>query len=259
MNPEMCTKAFCKMFEILAGFQLKPAASTSSSAAAAAATPSAGHPSVRARAVHLCEAPGAFVAATSHYLRQQYGDALDYDWRGVTLNPYYEGNDPQLTVEHDGFLLSTFDRWMFGYNDVGDIRSSKCVTWLQEKIILQEQEVTAAAAAAASDGGAQAAAARGSDSGGAAATTTAAEAEGGLSSVVEGEGDACGVYLVTADGSVRTTFFGNATRFTEVYSCLSPCTALHCTALRSYLFLPREASSVHTRPTLAAMAVVGML
>lgn len=98
VGPEMCTKAFCKMFEILSAFQLSPPSASapapapaSAAGTATATATAAGHAMTRARVVHLCEAPGAFVAATNHYLRQQYGDSLDFDWTGVTLNPYYEG------------------------------------------------------------------------------------------------------------------------------------------------------------------------
>lgn len=51
IGAEMGTKAFCKLFEILVEFQLAPFGPQVST-------------------VHLCEAPGAFVAATNHYLRQ---------------------------------------------------------------------------------------------------------------------------------------------------------------------------------------------
>ena len=45
-------------------------------------------PSTSFRSVHVCEAPGAFIAATNHYLRQTFRDDLDWDVRegeGVAL------------------------------------------------------------------------------------------------------------------------------------------------------------------------------
>ena len=105
IRAEMSTRAFCKMFELLSGYNLAPQ------------TPAV-------RTVHLCEAPGAFIAATNHYLRQTFRDALTLDWTGVTLNPYYEDNDPEAMVSDDKFILQTFGHWMFGADDKGDIRSA---------------------------------------------------------------------------------------------------------------------------------------
>ena len=94
---------------------------------------------------HVCEAPGAFIAATNHYLRQPHFEALKWEvsvssmaaapathpsrvflytrvfyifstatattrasltpitvqWTGLTLNPYYEANDPAAMVSDD--------------------------------------------------------------------------------------------------------------------------------------------------------------
>lgn len=105
---EMGTKAWCKMFEILVAYQLQP-------------------PTPECTSVHLCEAPGAFITATNHYLRQIYQDALQLQWRGITLNPYYEDNDPESMVHLDSFIIKTFDRWSFGADDKGDIRSSASI------------------------------------------------------------------------------------------------------------------------------------
>lgn len=50
---EMGTKAWCKMYEILVAYELAP-------------------PTPECSTVHVCEAPGAFITATNHYLRQMY-------------------------------------------------------------------------------------------------------------------------------------------------------------------------------------------
>ena len=53
LQVEMGTKAWCKMYEILVAYELAP-------------------PTPKCNTVHLCEAPGAFITATNHYLRQMY-------------------------------------------------------------------------------------------------------------------------------------------------------------------------------------------
>merc|ERR1719399_2061359 len=65
--PELGTGAFLKMYEMLECWDLKPTG-----------------PDVRT--VHLCEAPGAFISATNHYVRQHFGERLDLSWTGFTLN-----------------------------------------------------------------------------------------------------------------------------------------------------------------------------
>jgi hypothetical protein len=77
--PEMCTKAFLKLFEILVGFDLVPPApassgtntGTSTSPTGTAPASGSGQSPVHARVLHLCEAPGGFVSATNHFLRQR--------------------------------------------------------------------------------------------------------------------------------------------------------------------------------------------
>jgi hypothetical protein len=82
-SPELCTVAWAKMYEILHRYQLLL------------------RQSGPIRTAHVCEAPGGFIAATNHYLRQLNGDHLDWDWVAMTLNPYFEDNDNEAMVEDD--------------------------------------------------------------------------------------------------------------------------------------------------------------
>ena len=100
---EMCTNAFVKMLEMLATQHMLPVE----------------HGPVTT--VHVCEAPGAFIAATNHYLRQQFGAALDWEWTALSLNPYYEGNDLAAMIDDDAFILNTLPHWYFGADNSGNI------------------------------------------------------------------------------------------------------------------------------------------
>ena len=53
------------------------------------------------RSVHLCEAPGAFVASLNHFLKSHY-NGMDWQWVANTLNPYYEGNDLEAMLDDEG-------------------------------------------------------------------------------------------------------------------------------------------------------------
>lgn len=61
---ELCTTAWAKMYESIVSFDLLPAAGS-----AALGHLETGQPAVGS--VHLCEAPGAFISATNHYIRTQ--------------------------------------------------------------------------------------------------------------------------------------------------------------------------------------------
>jgi cap2 methyltransferase len=63
--------------------------------------------------VHLCEAPGAFVAATNHFIKS-HAPWLDWDWRALTLNMYMEENDGSAMVEDEALIAQTVGHWYWG-------------------------------------------------------------------------------------------------------------------------------------------------
>ena len=75
-NPEMCTQGWAKFHEILVQFGSLVSEATT-----------------KLHSVHLCEAPGGFVASLNHFLKTHRMDC-DWNWRAMTLNPYYEGESP---------------------------------------------------------------------------------------------------------------------------------------------------------------------
>lgn len=69
--------------------------------------------------VHICEAPGAFISATNHFMKQHgFGN---WDWIGNSLNPYYEGNDLGSMIDDDRLIIETSDKWFFGADNSGDV------------------------------------------------------------------------------------------------------------------------------------------
>lgn len=71
---ELCTTAWAKMYECIVTFDLLPDATSLPSGSAAV-----GHAEGSPQAVgtvHLCEAPGAFISATNHFIRTQRYDCL---------------------------------------------------------------------------------------------------------------------------------------------------------------------------------------
>lgn len=74
-NPEMCTQGWVKFHEILLHYGSLVSEATT-----------------KLNSVHLCEAPGAFIASLNHFLKTHRMDC-DWKWRAMTLNPYYEGGN----------------------------------------------------------------------------------------------------------------------------------------------------------------------
>ena len=136
----MCTKAFAKLYEMLSVYDLLPSLGTEQAV----------------YTVHLCEAPGAFVCATNHYMQSRYahpplrlsargrllshathrsapsGD-ITMRWMAMTLNPYFEGNTPDMTIDNDAFIAETYPNWYMGEDNSGDIRRRENIRGLWSK------------------------------------------------------------------------------------------------------------------------------
>ncbi|RUS31875.1 FtsJ-like methyltransferase-domain-containing protein [Jimgerdemannia flammicorona] len=112
MDIEMCTNAWIKMAELHSHYEFIPDADTFRSHPDYADTFSS---------LHICEAPGAFIASTNHFLRQIHRDKIRWRWTGFSLNPYYEGNDVAAMVDDDRMILETLQNWYFGTDNSGNI------------------------------------------------------------------------------------------------------------------------------------------
>ncbi|XP_038663070.1 cap-specific mRNA (nucleoside-2'-O-)-methyltransferase 2 isoform X2 [Scyliorhinus canicula] len=112
MNAELCTQAWCKFHEILCTFSLLPEDKELNS-------------------VHLCEAPGAFIASLNHFLRTHY-KTWKWKWVANTLNPYNEGNDTGTMIMDDRLIVDTLSCWYFGPDNTGDIMVYKYLEGLMK-------------------------------------------------------------------------------------------------------------------------------
>lgn len=70
--------------------------------------------------VHLCEAPGAFVASLQHFLHSRDWHQR-WRWLASTLSPYYEGNDLGVMIDEDIFIRGTWTNWCFGVDGTGNV------------------------------------------------------------------------------------------------------------------------------------------
>jgi hypothetical protein len=110
-NTEMTTNAFMKMYEMLNYIDLTSCSNKKSTI----------------KTFHLCEAPGAFIAATNHYLSDK---GFKWEWYAQTLKPTSTGSDSDAALDdHFGLIASYPDRWLFGNNidDSGDITHSSVI------------------------------------------------------------------------------------------------------------------------------------
>lgn len=146
INAEFVTKAWSKFYELVTAYQL-----------VRLSDPSTG----LFNSMHLCEAPGAFVAALNHFLKYNYTYnkvsfpkyiifyskyiifviilqlPLKWDWCATTLNPYYEGNALSSTVLDDRLILHTFEQWEFGADFTGDLTKATTI----DAMVLKAQQM----------------------------------------------------------------------------------------------------------------------
>ncbi|XP_954870.1 uncharacterized protein TA05485 [Theileria annulata] len=72
---------------------------------------------------HISECPGAFIASLNHNLKSKnYNGELK--WYATSLNPYYEGNNHNVVLAEDILLKETYQNWLLGYDNSGNITKS---------------------------------------------------------------------------------------------------------------------------------------
>ncbi|KAK3920253.1 Cap-specific mRNA (nucleoside-2'-O-)-methyltransferase 2 [Frankliniella fusca] len=118
IDPEFPTQAWCKFYENASSFPLVPQKAIDKKCL---------------YSIHLCEAPGAFITSLNHFLRVRFGTDFKFDWRAVTLNPYYEGNPLSCMINDDRLVLKTLDKWLFGKDNTGDLMNKENLLDIIEK------------------------------------------------------------------------------------------------------------------------------
>ncbi|NXE55546.1 CMTR2 methyltransferase, partial [Casuarius casuarius] len=118
VNAELCTQAWCKFHEIVCSFPLLPEEALQDG---------------ELNSVHLCEAPGAFIASLNHYLKSHH-ISCDWNWVANTLNPYHEANDTLVMIMDDRLIANTLPWWYFGPDNTGDVMTLNHLTGLQHFI-----------------------------------------------------------------------------------------------------------------------------
>ncbi|XP_062356069.1 cap-specific mRNA (nucleoside-2'-O-)-methyltransferase 2 [Cinclus cinclus] len=115
VNAELCTQAWCKFHEILCSFSLLPEEALQDG---------------ELNSVHLCEAPGAFIASLNHFLKSHHVPC-HWNWVANTLNPYHEANDSLMMIMDDRLIANTLPWWYFGPDNTGDVMTLRHLTGLQ--------------------------------------------------------------------------------------------------------------------------------
>ncbi|XP_053809215.1 cap-specific mRNA (nucleoside-2'-O-)-methyltransferase 2 isoform X1 [Vidua chalybeata] len=115
VNAELCTQAWCKFHEILCSFSLLPEEALQDG---------------ELNSVHLCEAPGAFIASLNHFLKSHHVPC-HWNWVANTLNPYHEANDILMMIMDDRLIANTLPWWYFGPDNTGDVMTLRHLTGLQ--------------------------------------------------------------------------------------------------------------------------------
>jgi 23S rRNA U2552 (ribose-2'-O)-methylase RlmE/FtsJ len=126
-EPELLTRAWIKMHEILSSFPIIDETLTHSTT----------------RALLLCEAPGAFVSAVNHFIHDKFNGSDEmrsqngplFQWTATSLNPYHDSSDVlSKAITDDSFIKFTLKNWFFGDDGTGNILNHSFIPSLKKLI-----------------------------------------------------------------------------------------------------------------------------
>ncbi|XP_030750834.1 cap-specific mRNA (nucleoside-2'-O-)-methyltransferase 2 isoform X2 [Sitophilus oryzae] len=121
VKPELLTQAWCKFYEIVCSFPLLNSINGASF-----------------NSLHLCEAPGAFICALNHFLVLNFPH-IRWNWQANTLNPNYEGNNLCHMIPDDRLICHTYENWLFGCDQTGDIQKFYNHCDIVQQIVLRDK------------------------------------------------------------------------------------------------------------------------
>lgn len=115
-NGEYVTQAWLKMYEILSTF------------------PVIDSKNPKFKSFHMCEAPGAFILATNHYVHTKT-NIKDFSWIAQSLNPSYSENmikHPDMFRDQFNLMKLHKNNWDFGADNNGDILNENNLRYYKE-------------------------------------------------------------------------------------------------------------------------------
>ena len=118
IDPELLTRAWLKMRELLAKFNLLANFL----------------PGQSINGLFLCEAPGAFVTCVNHWIHEK-GENCHFKWKACTLNPYHESLESTFGIFDDRLYKSTHENWILSPSDnTGNIMDVDFIPFLRQSL-----------------------------------------------------------------------------------------------------------------------------
>lgn len=118
VDPELLTRAWLKMREILGKFDLLAGL----------------RPGQSVNGLFLCEAPGAFVSSVNHWIQEKEPNC-HFNWKACTLNPYHESLESSFAIFDDRLYKFTHDNWILSPHDnTGSIMHVDFLPFLRETL-----------------------------------------------------------------------------------------------------------------------------
>ena len=117
LDVKRASRAFLKMYEILAVYKLIPKKLTT------------------LNSLHVCEAPGKFIAATNYYIKG-HTKIKNFHWFANSLNPYNKQNKKKYGFvfgDQYGYLKRYPKKWLWGSDNTGDITLPKNIINISQK------------------------------------------------------------------------------------------------------------------------------
>ena len=82
--------------------------------------------------VHLAEAPGNFILAINHYLKNHY--PVSWYWKANSFRDLYSHGNTVYLSDHHGIMAATPENWFYGVDGDGDITSPANIRSFSDEI-----------------------------------------------------------------------------------------------------------------------------